>query len=341
MSQQWRQGTQLVLPVGVHRWQPPPPWSPKGCLCAPCTVHTNTQDAGFLSSARSLGSDLQLCGSQTWCCQHACISVWQSSSVRPSSTGSSSFAYCQHLSQLPGMHAAPYSWTVAPREPGNAASLPSASAFTTTLWPSKQNSPWAGLWGSAEHPQNPLSLASVLGPLSHELLQLEETAKFKRNQRETVGGLLDPMKEYRSGDSLLVVPAQMSHIKTKLLNQIHSGVLSARTEDLNSHFLNNCQYTKASCSKLAVLEVISPKIKIKTLFGLKLKSPCKHWLTCLLRVMALGWHFVQMPSGQGGCPSQPDLILQLMFSRATNFPLQEGKEKAAVNMVTASGSHKS
>lgn len=253
MSQQWRQGTQLVLPVGVHRWQPPPPWSPEGCLCAPCTVHTNTQDAGFLSSARSLGSDLQLCGSQTWCCQHACISVWQSSSVRPSSTGSSSFAYCQHLSQLPGMHAAPYSWTVAPREPGNAASLPSASAFTTTLWPSKQNSPWAGLWGSAEHPQNPLSLASLLGPLSHELLQLEETAKFKRNQRETVGGLLDPMKEYRSGDSLLVVPAQMSHIKTKLLNQIHSGVLSARTEDLNSHFLNNCQLHKgillqAGCS---------------------------------------------------------------------------------------------
>lgn len=47
-----------------------------------------------------------------------------------------------------------------------------------------------------------------------------------------------------------------------------------------------------------------------------------------------------MPSGQGGCPSQPDLILQLMFSRATNFPLQEGKEKAAVTMVNASGSQK-
>lgn len=44
-------------------------------------------------------------------------------------------------------------------------------------------------------------------------------------------------------------------------------------------------------------------------------------LTCLLSVMALGWHLVQMPSGQGGCPSHPDLILQLMFSRATNFPL--------------------
>lgn len=46
-------------------------------------------------------------------------------------------------------------------------------------------------------------------------------------------------------------------------------------------------------------------------------------LTCLLRVMALGWHLVQIPSGQGGCPSHPDLILQLMFSRATNFPLGE------------------
>lgn len=30
-----------------------------------------------------------------------------------------------------------------------------------------------------------------------------------------------------------------------------------------------------------------------------------------------------------------------MFSRATNFPLQEGKEKAAVNIVNASGSQKS
>lgn len=38
-----------------------------------------------------------------------------------------------------------------------------------------------------------------------------------------------------------------------------------------------------------------------------------------------------MPSGHGGCPSQPDLILQLMFSRATNFPLQGGKEEAAVS----------
>lgn len=44
-------------------------------------------------------------------------------------------------------------------------------------------------------------------------------------------------------------------------------------------------------------------------------------LTCLLSVMALGWHLVQMPLGHGRCPSQPDLILQLMFSRATNFPL--------------------
>lgn len=39
--------------------------------------------------------------------------------------------------------------------------------------------------------------------------------------------------------------------------------------------------------------------------------------------MALGWHLVQIPSGQGGWPSQPDLILQLMFSKAANFPLQE------------------
>lgn len=78
---------------------------------------------------------------------------------------------------------------------GNAASLPSASAFATTPWPSKQNSPWAGLWGSAEHPQSPLSVASLLGPLSHELLQREETVQFKRNQRATVGGLLDPMEE--------------------------------------------------------------------------------------------------------------------------------------------------
>lgn len=47
------------------------------------------------------------------------------------------------------------------------------------------------------------------------------------------------------------------------------------------------------------------------------------WHTCLFNVMALGWHLVQMPSGQGGWPSQPDFILQLMFSRAANFPLQE------------------
>lgn len=44
--------------------------------------------------------------------------------------------------------------------------------------------------------------------------------------------------------------------------------------------------------------------------------------TCRLRVMALGWHLVQMPLGQGRCPSHPDLILQLMFSRATNLPLR-------------------
>lgn len=41
--------------------------------------------------------------------------------------------------------------------------------------------------------------------------------------------------------------------------------------------------------------------------------------------MALGWHLVQIPFGHGRCPSHPDLILQLMFSRATNFPLRENK----------------
>lgn len=46
-------------------------------------------------------------------------------------------------------------------------------------------------------------------------------------------------------------------------------------------------------------------------------------LTCLFSVMALGWHLVQMPLGHGRCPSHPDLILQLMFSRATNFPLSK------------------
>lgn len=55
------------------------------------------------------------------------------------------------------------------------------------------------------------------------------------------------------------------------------------------------------------------------------KCLCCSDLTCLLSVMALGWHLVQMPSGHGGCPSQPDLILQLMFSRATNFPLNREK----------------
>lgn len=112
----------------------------------------------------------------------------------------------------------------------------------------------------------------------------------------------------------------------------------ARTKDLSSHFPEYCQYAKALCSKLAVLEAISPKIKSPLSF--KHKDSCELCLTCLLRVMALGWHFVQMPSGQGGCPSQPDLILQLMFSRATNFPLQEEKEKAAVNTVKAFGSQK-
>lgn len=46
-------------------------------------------------------------------------------------------------------------------------------------------------------------------------------------------------------------------------------------------------------------------------------------LTCLFSVMALGWHLVQIPFGHGRCPSHPDLILQLMFSRATNFPLRK------------------
>lgn len=32
---------------------------------------------------------------------------------------------------------------------------------------------------------------------------------------------------------------------------------------------------------------------------------------------------MQIPSGQGGWPSQPDLILQLMFSKAANLPLQD------------------
>lgn len=48
-------------------------------------------------------------------------------------------------------------------------------------------------------------------------------------------------------------------------------------------------------------------------------STCLYF--CLFSVMALGWHLVQMPLGHGRCPSQPDLILQLMFSKATNFPL--------------------
>lgn len=56
-------------------------------------------------------------------------------------------------------------------------------------------------------------------------------------------------------------------------------------------------------------------------------------LTCLLSVMALGWHLVQMPFGHGRCPSHPDLILQLMFSRATNFPLRE-ETRDRVNRTT-------
>jgi len=43
--------------------------------------------------------------------------------------------------------------------------------------------------------------------------------------------------------------------------------------------------------------------------------------TCLARVMALGWHLVQMPAGQGGWPGQPGLILQLRSSREANLPL--------------------
>lgn len=88
------------------------------------------------------------------------------------------------------------------------------------------------------------------------------------------------------------------------------------------------------------LEVTFPKLKARS------PGSAQAPLTCRLRVMALGWHLVQIPSGQGGCPSHPDLILQLMFSRATNFPLgeerergekDEKEEKAAVSSVNAFG----
>lgn len=54
--------------------------------------------------------------------------------------------------------------------------------------------------------------------------------------------------------------------------------------------------------------------------------------TCLFSVMALGWHLVQIPSGQGGWPSQPALILQLMFSNAANFPLKKSKIRITITM---------
>jgi len=44
--------------------------------------------------------------------------------------------------------------------------------------------------------------------------------------------------------------------------------------------------------------------------------------TCRFRVTAFGWHLVHMPAGQGACSVQFGLILQLRFSRLTNFPLQ-------------------
>lgn len=45
-------------------------------------------------------------------------------------------------------------------------------------------------------------------------------------------------------------------------------------------------------------------------------------LTCLSSVIALGWHLVQMPAGQGACSVQPGFILQFGFSRSANFPLK-------------------
>lgn len=44
-------------------------------------------------------------------------------------------------------------------------------------------------------------------------------------------------------------------------------------------------------------------------------------LTCLFSVIALGWHFVQIPPGHGGCSVHPGLIRQLVSSSTVNLPL--------------------
>ena len=51
-------------------------------------------------------------------------------------------------------------------------------------------------------------------------------------------------------------------------------------------------------------------------------SPSTNRLTCLFSVIAPGWHFVQIPPGQGGCSVHPGLILQLVSSSTVNLPLK-------------------
>ena len=49
---------------------------------------------------------------------------------------------------------------------------------------------------------------------------------------------------------------------------------------------------------------------------------CKAYCTWRFKVTALGWHLVQIPSGQGRWDVQPGLIRQEISFNAANFPLQ-------------------
>ena len=115
-----------------------------------------------------------------------------------------------------------------------------------------------------------------------------------------------------------------------LVDAVHeAGPLIPRPAPVVEEAINDASILKHDVVHVSVFleeEEEKRKFNSRVSSGLaKKKTTSDRERTCLFSVMALGWHLVQIPSGQGGWPSQPDLILQLMFSRAANFPLREAK----------------